>query len=134
MSDAMNLRWSILGRPLKPVALGLALLMGILAVWNMTGGDSLGETIWSHLVIPVAAAACAMFIGAWWTGSQRVLEWALLVTVGVSVARAAFIPLALGWRGFGEIDMVQSIAVAVIAAGSYLLEADDSRSRQGVKA
>lgn len=125
MSERLNLPWSVMGRPTKPVALGLAMLCAILAVSNVFGADSLGDSLWSHVVIPVAGVAALLFTAAWWRIDQRFLEWALLLAFGLHVARAAFIPLATGWSGFAEQDAWQSLAVAVIAGGAYLLEKGD---------
>lgn len=117
--------WDVLGRPLRPVALGLALLCAILAVANATATDAIGPSVWRHVVAVVAALDAVLFLAAWWTGRVAWMRVALLAAVGVHVARAAFFVLVLGVSSLGVPDLWQGLAVAVIAGGSYLLEKGD---------
>jgi hypothetical protein len=115
------------GRPVKPVAAGLTLNMLIVAQSNFRGMDrgTLPPLSWILGTAAVVAVAC-LIIG-WVSNSQHLAEVGLLLTVGVYVARATFIMLENPW----DQAIFFSLAVIVIAGGSYFLEANDRRGRRG---
>jgi hypothetical protein len=117
--------WDVLGRPLRPVALGLAFLCAILAVANATGADAIGDSPWRYVLAAFAALDAVAFLAGWWTGRGMIVRVALLAAVGIHVARAALLALVLGVSCLAVPDLWQGLAVVVIAGGSYLLEKGD---------
>lgn len=113
----------VLGRPLKPVALGLALTMTIVAQSNLRNMDRGTVPPLSYLVAAIAAAAVIALAGGWIGRNQRLAEIGLLLVVGAYATRAAFIYLSSGF----DQAVFFSLATVIIAGGSYLLEASSRR-------
>lgn len=117
----------LLGRPLKPVALGLTLTMIIVAQSNFRGADR-GTQYPLSMVLAVAAAVAAVTLAVGWISRrQRIAELGLLLVVGVYTARAAFIQMVSPF----DQAVWFSLATVVIAAGAYVLEASDHRRSGG---
>lgn len=123
----LNLRITILGRPVKPVALGLALAMVTLLSTGVAGTGLLGGTHWGYAVAAAAAGALALFAVGWFAGSQRLAEWALAGAFFTLTARTAFLFIT---TGAGHPAPWLSLSLCIIAGGSYWLErVDGYRSR-----
>lgn len=117
---------TVFGRPLKPVAFGLTLSMVIIAQSNFRGADrGTGYPLSVLLGICAAAAAATLVIG--WAGRlQRVAEVGLLLVVGVYVTRAVFIFLS----SVPDQSVFFSLSTAIIAGGSFMLEAAEPEGRR----
>jgi hypothetical protein len=119
---------TVFGRPLKPVAFGLTLAMVIVAQSNFRGADRGTEYPLSVFLGFAAVAAIVTLIVGWVCSRQRVAEAGLLLVVGVYVTRAAFIQMYNPW----DQAVFFSLSTAIIAAGSYMLEATSTdRRRRG---
>lgn len=106
-----------LGRPVKPLAVGL--IIALLAVTINTRwpvADSGGS--YDDPVGLLAAATLIVMFASWVRRSQRMYEWALLFTAGVFVARAVGVALFSDYALTGMLPF----SVAVLAGGSYVLE------------
>jgi hypothetical protein len=121
----LNLRWYVLGRPVKPVAAGLMLSMLAVAYWTASGRGELGPTAWAYVVAVVALAAAAALLVGWQRPSQRLAEYGLAAAFAVWVFRAVAVGLS-GTVPFSGESLMLSLSVAVIAAGSYALEVADT--------
>lgn len=117
----LNLTITFFGRPVKPVALGMLMLLAIVTVGNALGLEGM-----VHPVRPLniglavmAAAGTLLFIVAWVLNSQRLVEYGLLVAFAIHVIRGSFLAFT---DGLDHVSAWQSLAVAAIAAGSYFLE------------
>lgn len=114
-----ELPWAWAGRPVKPVALGLAVLLIGLTVYNALGTGALGDTLLSHAVAVVSAVGAASLIAGWWLRSQLMAEAGMIIAAFVLLARAlAFVFMF----GFNDRSWLLSLSVAIIAGGSYVLE------------
>jgi Kef-type K+ transport system membrane component KefB len=115
----LNLKVRFLGRPVKPVAFGLMLLCLILVGFNVFRSDSLTDSDWSYLVIGLAGLAAVVLFLGWWLSNQWLCEVGMLLVFGVHFTRAVFIFMVVGAH---DQNAYQSLAVCVLAAGSYALE------------
>jgi hypothetical protein len=114
------------GRPVKPVAFGLMLLLATLAWSNAANVGLFANNVWGDVVGVLAAVGAVLFAVGWWGRWQTVAEAAFGVATAVLAARAA----ALFWLdGPTEQSVYLSVSVAVIAGGSLLLERLDPRGR-----
>lgn len=111
----------LLGRPFKPVALGLTLNMLIVAQSNFRGVDRGTIEPLSTIVAVLATVAVAFLILGWVMRLQRLAEAGLLLTAAVYMTRAAFIQFTNAW----DQAVFFSLAAAIIAGGSYYLEVAD---------
>lgn len=117
---------SILGRPIKPVALGLTILMVTLTVSNVTGAGVLGDVALSRVLAAGAAVSAILLTAGWVTGKQGLAEAGLLATAAGNIARSSFLMMTYGP---GQQSVWLSMGVTVIAAGAYLLETWDASGR-----
>lgn len=116
----------ILGRPIKPVALGLALNVLVIAQANIRNDDrGIGQGL-AYLLALAAGAAFVLLCAGWFMKRQRLAEYGLLLTAGVYMTRAIFVALENPW----DQAIFFSVGAAIIAGGSYLLEATDPRRGQ----
>ncbi len=122
----MNLSSTFLGRPIKPVAFGLSIVMITFIVANIYNTGVLGTSRWGDVVAVLSLAAWGTLNWGWFRNAQRVAELGLLLSTLVLTIRAIFVLLTLG-------PSIQSFwlssGVAVVAGGSYLLERADPRDR-----
>jgi peptidoglycan/LPS O-acetylase OafA/YrhL len=125
MTDALpNVR--ILGRPFKPVALGVTVLMlglVIIPVFNLGG---FGRGVSSGIASCIAAVAAAMLIWGWVRNDLRWTERGLAVACFAYASRLVYLLLI---RPMGDSVML-ALGVLIIIAGSYILEANDRRVRE----
>jgi hypothetical protein len=113
--------FNVLGRPFKPVALGLALNMLIVAQANFRDMDRGTTPPMSTMLGVMAVIAVTALILGWVLRLQRLAEIGLLVTVFVYATRAVFIQFTGTW----DQAVFFSLAGVIIAGGSYCLEAAD---------
>lgn len=114
-----ELPWMFAKRPVKPVALGLAVVMIGLTIYNVLGLGAFGDTLVASIVAVVAGASAVCLVAGWWARSQPMAEAGMLGAAFVLLARATFFLLT---EGVATRSWVLSAGVAVIAGGSYLLE------------
>lgn len=119
-------RLRVLGRPFKPVALGLALNVFIIAQANFRTDDRGIGGLLSIVLALTAGTALVLLCAGWFFGRQRLAEYGLLLTAGVYITRAIFVALGDPW----DQSILFSIGAAIIAGGSYLLEATDPKRGQ----
>lgn len=115
----------LFGRPLKPLALGMMMLMVTLTVYNVTHSSAFGELILGDVVAVLAGtAAVTLFLG-WLRESQRMAEAGLLLAATVYVTRSAFLLFVGGPVTEG---VYLGLGAAVMAGGAFLLESWDERT------
>ena len=113
----------VFNRPIKPVALGFVILMGVLAYFNLSGTDVLKDELLSGGIGVLAIVAGVFLIIGWIGRSQLYAELGLLLAAAVYITRSVFLIMD---QGFGTIGVWLGLGVSVIAAGAYLLETWDS--------
>ena len=117
-----------LGRPVRPVAFGLTLAMLIIWPSAITDHGLLDGSVWGDIVGWSALVCALVMMYGWWKSSQRAVEVGLQMVFFLMVFRfvAAFLV---------GIDVEQggflSLAWAVVAGGSYLLEKADPEPISG---
>ena len=123
----LNLSLEVFGRPIKPLAMGLAVAMITLTLAGLLDRGALDGSLWGDFVALVAFSAFMAFMGGWWARSQRMAEVALLLACGVFTTRAA----ALLMLHFEVLDIAAwlSVASAITAGGAYVLERVDLRGQ-----
>lgn len=115
---------TVLGRPVKPVALGLSILMVALVAINIADAGELRDAaLGDGIAVMAGTAAVCLWVG-WIARSQRMAEAGLLLSTVVYVLRSAFIAFD---AGFGSIGVYLGAGAAVIAGGAYLLETWDDQ-------
>lgn len=124
----LNLPISVFGRPVKPVSIGLALIMITFMVANALDLGAFGPSAWGDILGVVAGGAFLLLMLAFIRNSQRLAELGLLFSATVFIVRGTFLLLTFGWS---EEDLYFSFALAIIAAGSYFLERTDPKGSGG---
>lgn len=122
----MNLHVAFLGRPIKPVAFGLSIVMITFFFANIFDTGVLGASRWGDVVAALSFAAWVTMNWGWFRNSQRAAEIGLLIATLVLATRAFFILLTIG---MSLQNFWLSLGVAIVAGGSYLLERLDPRDR-----
>lgn len=111
------------GRPIKPVALAIALGMLIVSVTAFTNTGVLdGNPIADWLTLPSLAVASVLTLG-WWRRSQRLAEYGLIGAFAIWVLRMC-LAFTLIEDPVRE-GALLSACWAIVAGGSYLLEKAD---------
>lgn len=123
----LDLRFTVLGRPVKPVAVGLIVAMAALVLTGLVGTGLLGGTHWGYTVAVAAAASFVTFIVAWVRCSQRLAEAALALAFFTMSARTVFLFITVG---ASQPAAWLSLSLTIVAGGSYWLERGDSNGRQ----
>jgi len=121
-----ELPWTLWARPVKPLALSLALASAAVVAANAADTGALGASPWGDVVAGMAAAVVVLLAGGWAGRSQRAAELGLLLGAGLWTGRAAAVAAV---DGPGAWPVWTSLAWAVAAGGAYLLEraaADDA--------
>jgi len=111
------------GRPFKPVALGLSLAMLVLVVVNLEDTGRLGATWTGDVVAVLAGASFLTLMAGWWTRSQLLAEYGLVLACATYVLRGTFLALTI----FPDQSMWFSFSTAIVAGGAFLLERTDPR-------
>lgn len=111
------------GRPMKPVAMGVSVLMLTLLTANITQTGVFGSLPLGHIIIALAGVSVGLLVVGWVAKNQVMAEFGLLAATIVYVTRASFVLFAFGWQHEG---IYLSAGGAIIAGGSYLLERWDT--------
>ena len=112
----------IWGRPIKPVAGFMSLLMMTLVVYNVLDRGVFGN-LWLGDIIAVMAAVSAFCLWYGWVGrAQKMAEAGLLIACIVYIIRAAFVFFLLGPSS--EIFWL-SLWAGGLVGGAFYLEARD---------
>jgi hypothetical protein len=131
---SMNLHIKFLGRPIKPVAFGLMIFVGVLGISALNGVSLLGAgTISFFMSIVMMVTSFSLFLG-WYFSSQRIAELGLLATFWTLLSYDIFVLQSFGWGFLRAMFTLQpktpsvwmSLGIVIIAGGSYILERADS--------
>ena len=118
-----------LGRPIKPVAFGMSILMMTLTFINVFDVGLFGNSLLGDVVAVLSFGSFVLLILGWFGNLQPLVEYGLLIASAVYVIRGSFVMLTFGLSNEG---VWQSFGTAVIAGGAYLLERLDSHPRRTV--
>ena len=121
----LNLHWKFLGRPVKPVALGIGLAMMAIFAANIDDLGILDGSQWGDFLGGLALAVVMLFFCGWIINSQQLTEWALITAFWVFSVRFWLIIFIVPGHGLGE-ALWLDLSFMLIAGGSYLLEKLDS--------
>lgn len=124
----MNLRWTIWGRPVKPVAFSLMVTMLILTVINVTDYGILTDHAAGDVLAGGALFTAGMLGYGWYMRSQMVAEIGLVCAFFVWTTRFC---LGLMLAPITNEGIYLSLCWAVVAGGSYLLEKTDNKYDRG---
>ena len=117
----------LFGRPIKPVALGAALAMVVISIFNFFNAGRFGDLLVGDFVSIVAVIAFVCLNIGWWKNSQFFAELGLLLASGVYVSRSIFLMLIVG---FDDVSTWLSLSTGIILIGAYLLESTDPQSQR----
>lgn len=125
----MNLpRVRFLGRPIKPVAFGLTVALLIIWPSAITNEGVLDGSIWGDFIGWSAFAIAGIMTWAWWKSSQRVTEIGLQLVFALMIFRFfGSLLVNQSWTQAGTL----SIAWAIVAGGSFILERSDAEPPYG---
>jgi hypothetical protein len=124
----LNLSIKLLGRPVKPVSLGISIFMAVLTIFNLADTGVFGASLYGDIIAVISASSFTLLVLAWIINSQLLTEYGLLLASTVFVVRGTFLGLTLSW---GRQDVYFSLAMFIISAGSYFLERTDSKVNGG---
>jgi hypothetical protein len=118
----------ILGRPFKPLAVGLILATGTMGLNALLQLLHQGTVVATPSSLPpilglLAVASVVLMVTAWVIRSQRIYEIGLVLSVGAWAFRGFGLLLDGGGLGF-----MFPISMMVMAAGAFLLERADERA------
>lgn len=120
--------YQFLGRPIKPLALAIALSMATIFWFNIVEQTGiLVPTVAGNIVGYCAGASAVLLFGGWWAKSQVLAETGMLIASGVWISRAVFIGMLEEWYSY---SFFFSVAWAMASVGSYLLESFDPQNRK----
>lgn len=122
--------WAPWGRPVKPVAIGMCVLMATLTVFNILDAGELGALRLGDIVSVLTGTALAALVCGWAIRSQRMAEIGLFTAMVAYLLRMFFLLLTVGPT---EQGVYLSLGAVIIAGGSYRLEVRSRlRERPGV--
>ena len=110
------------GRPIKPVGLGVSVLMGTLMVANFYEVGIFGDTVLAMGIAVLSGIAFVLLVWGWVGRIQRFAEYGLLLAAFTYMARALFAFFTLGVTQSSFL----SLGAVIISGGSYLLETWDT--------
>lgn len=114
---------SVFGRPFKPVALGVTVLMlGLVIIPVFSLGDE-GRDAFDWVTAAFALIAAVLLIVGWWRDRLRFAEWGLLCGVFAYLLRTTHL---ITREPEGD-SVALAVGVLIVIAGSYVLEANDRR-------
>lgn len=113
----------VLGRPIKPVAFGLAGLMVTISILNLANLDHFHDNLFGDLIAVMSAVSAGLLIAGWVGKQQWAAEYGLLTAAAVYVIRGSFVGLLYGPSSEG---LWLSLWAATIAGGAFLLERLDT--------
>lgn len=111
-----------LGRPVKPVGLGVSILMLTLFSFNIFDAGVFGDMFLGDIVAVSAAVSAILLFTGWIKGSQKLAIYGFLLATITYMTRSAFIALYVSPVDLG---VYAGLGAAVIAGGSFLLETWD---------
>lgn len=117
----------VLNRPVKPVALGLSILMFTLTWINIIDVGLFKDNPLGDVVAVLSFGSFIMFMIGWFGSKQWAVEWALLAASVVYAMRGSFVLFTFGF--FSE-SFWLSVGTGVIAAGAFLLERLDTHPKK----
>lgn len=121
--------WRFLGRPVKPVAFGLALACFLLFFVNFTNRERFTEEWASDVMVLLGGMGFITLVLAWFFRSQHLAEVGLMATGAAFLMRAVFGALTV-WP---DISIFYSLSFVIVAWGAYMVErmsSDDSFSEE----
>ncbi len=110
------------GRPIKPVAFGLSVLMLTLTVYNIFNVGVFGSLFLGDVIAVLTGTSFVMLMLGWFAKNQLLAEFGLITAFTAYTLRASFILFSSGPTAEG---FYLSIGAAIIAGGAYLLEGWD---------
>lgn len=110
-------------RPIKPVALGITVLMVSITVFNLQHDGVFGSTLLATSVALLAFTSAVCLTAGWLGRLQQMAEIGLLLASITYVIRGSFLLLLLGPS---EQGVWLSLGASVISGGSFLLERWDT--------
>ena len=120
--------YQFLGRPIKPLALAIALSMATIFWFNIVESTGiLVPTVAGNIVGYCAGASAVLLFAGWWARSQALAETGMLLAAGVWISRTVFIGLLEEWYSY---SFFFSVAWSLASVGSYLLESFDPENRK----
>jgi peptidoglycan/LPS O-acetylase OafA/YrhL len=125
MTDVLPGR-TILGRPFKPVALGVTILMIGLAIIPIFDLGGHGRDWFDWALSATATAAAGLLTYGWWRNDLRWTERGLAAATFAYLARLIYLILLEPF----EDSVALALGVLIIIAGSYILESNDRRTRE----
>lgn len=117
----------VLNRPIKPVALGLAILMFTLTWFNIFDIGLFRDDPLGDVVAVLSFGSFTMFMIGWFGSQQWAVEWALLSAAVVYAIRGSFLLFTFGISNEG---FWLSLGTGVISAGAFLLERFDTHPKK----
>lgn len=118
-----ELPWMVAGRRIRPYALAVSLASAVVGFSLLVQRDAPGDVLDSSphglgLGISAIAASTLLWLG-FWLKSSRWMQWGLLLTTGVFIARGVYVGLD---TSFSNQASLLSLCWGVASAGAYLLE------------
>lgn len=125
----LNLSVTFLGRPVKPVSFGIAMLSVALFISNVVTNTGLqGYSVYGDVLGGVALLSFFFLCLGWIRSSQYLAEIGLLFAACCYTIRGVYVALTLG---ISAQALWYSIAIALIAGGSFFLERSDHVTKTG---
>ena len=122
-----DLKWQLLGRPVKPVAFFISMTLFTVFWYNVViDADLARGAIVGDVIGSMAFAALAALIGGWLARSQVMVEVGLIIAFFVWVTRSTMI---LYTFGPDHVAFWLSLCWAGVIAGAYVLESQTSLPR-----
>jgi xanthine/uracil permease len=114
---------ALLGRPFKPVALGVTILMIGLSVIPVFNLGLYGRDWFDWVLSTVSLFAAGLLVTGWWKNDTRWTERGLAVATFVYLARFIYLVLVEPL----EDSVSLAFGVLIIISGSYIMESNDRR-------
>ena len=112
-------------RPIKPVALGITVLMIVLTIFNIQEDGIFGDTVLATGIALMAFTSAACLCFGWFGRGQMMAAAGLLLASITCVVRSVFALLVIGPA---DQTMWLSLGAGIISGGAFLLERWDVRS------
>lgn len=118
-----ELPWIVAGRRIRPYALAVSLASAVVGFSLLVQHDGPGNILDNSphglgLGISAIISSTLLWLG-FWAKSSRWMQWGLLLTTGVFIARGVYIGLD---TSFISQASLLSLCWGVASAGAYLLE------------
>lgn len=110
---------TLLGRPIKPVALGISVIMASYTLFNVLNLGVFQDIILGNVLSVIAGMSFVLLTVGWWGKSQKMAEWGLLAAAVTFLLRSSFVFLV---GGFKDERVYLTLGMVTISCGAYLLE------------